>query len=543
MKFLAQWWKSVSISRKLYLVVGVMAVLIAGELITLQFAMRSLSAVRAFVGGESVWSKAQKDAVFSLQRYSVTFNEKDYQAFLEHLKINEGDHNARLEMLKPNFDREATRQGFREGRIHPDDIDHVINLLRRFYWISYLSRAIKVWEHGDELLAQLRVAATDLHAGVRARDPLRTSSSLSRIKTLNDQLTPIEREFSEVLGEGSRWLEGLVNKLLFLAVLMVESFGLSVAFLTSRELSRGLSELTNAAERMGRGQLDARVPVRTSDEIGTLARSVNQMGEMLTESYRSLEERVRERTAELEKLASENSRLYEEAKAAVQTRDEFLSIASHELRTPLTSLSLQLQILAMKSRGVKKEEDLKTVEEISNRSLRAARRLTQLLDELLDLTRLRLGKLEIKRERCDLVPVVFDAVATLGAEAASKGSEIAVRAASSVNGEFDSLRMSQVVTNLVSNAIKYGNGNPIDVWVERQGNRSVVAVKDRGHGIPSDKLAQIFDRFERAEADAAITGLGLGLYITRQIVEAHGGKIRVDSEPGQGSTFVVELYS
>lgn len=541
MKSLSNWWKSLSIANKLYLVFGIMAVLIVSELLTLQFAMRKLSAARAFVGGESLWSKAQKDAVFSLQRYAVTLNKKDYEAFLEHLKIPAGDHKARVELLKPSSDLEVIRQGFLEGGLHPDDIQPVVSLLRRFYWISYMSQAIAVWTQGDELLDQLRVAGQDLHRGVGARDAMLIARSLSRIKNLNDQLTPVEQEFSYVLGTGSRWLERVVNTLLFLAVLMVESFGLTTTFLTSRELSRGLNELTSASERVGRGDFKTKVAVRSSDEIGRLAVSINAMAELLEQSYSKLEERVRLRTAELEKLVKENERLYEEARSAVEVRDEFLSIASHELRTPLTSLALQLQLVALKSRSVKSETDLHILSEYSEKSLRSAKRLTQLLDELLDLTRLRLGKFEVKRERCDLASIVSDVAAALGFEAARKGSEIHLHVDGSVIGLFDFIRINQVVTNLLSNAIKYGDGKPISVWVNRAESRALIKVQDHGIGISPENQSRIFDRFERADGEALAHGLGLGLYIAKQIVDVHGGQIRVESEPGKGSVFTVEL--
>src|ERR1700722_14012122 len=122
MNSLLNQWKNISIAKKLYFVVGIMALLIGGELVTLRFAMRNLSAARAFVGGESLWSKAQKNAVFNLQRFGITKNEKDYEAFLEALKVNEGDHQARIELFKENPDMKLMREGFLQGHIHPDDI-------------------------------------------------------------------------------------------------------------------------------------------------------------------------------------------------------------------------------------------------------------------------------------------------------------------------------------------------------------------------------------------------------------------------------------
>jgi signal transduction histidine kinase len=186
-------------------------------------------------------------------------------------------------------------------------------------------------------------------------------------------------------------------------------------------------------------------------------------------------------------------------------------------------------------------ENTKYVADLTDGTLRHTRRLTSLLDQLLDLTRLRLGTLEIKREKCDLSAIVHDVASQLGVEAAKNGSKISISAPSPVIGFFDPTRMGQVATNLLSNAIKYGDGSPIEISVKSQGGKAVLSVRDQGMGIPEAVREKIFERFERAESEGNISGLGLGLYITKQIVDAHGGTISVESSPGQGSTFVVEL--
>jgi hypothetical protein len=145
-------WKNVSVVKKLYLVVGIMACLIAGELLILRFAMHTLSAARAFVEGEGSWSKAQKNAIFALQRYGISHEEKDFQIFQDFLKVPEGDHLARIEMAKKNANSEVIRRGFLQGRVHPDDIEPMVALITRFYWISYLSRAIEQWTLGDVMM-------------------------------------------------------------------------------------------------------------------------------------------------------------------------------------------------------------------------------------------------------------------------------------------------------------------------------------------------------------------------------------------------------
>jgi hypothetical protein len=522
-----------------------MACLLAVELVTLRFAMRTLSAVRAFVGGEGSWSKAQKNAALSLDRYSSTRNEADYQEFLSFLKVQAGDHQARTELMKPQPDLELVREGFLAGEIHPDDIQPMVELLRRFSWVSYLAGAIHEWARADELLVQFRETGEQWHQQLSTPgvDPEQLIATRNAFHRLNEQLTLVENAFSSVLGEGSRWLDSVVVFLLVLAVLTVETVGLTLTFMTTRALSRGLKGIQRAAERIGAGDFTTRLPVRSADEIGILSDAINQMGYLLERSYSDLERRVHERTAELEKMALENARLYEEAASAVKVREEFFSIASHELRTPMTALHLQHRMLQKSLHAlVLPAEQSEKIEAQMAACLRQTTRLVGLASNLLDLTKVRLGKLELNRERSDLVALTRDAIAQLQEEATKTSTRVELHAEGPVVGDFDTSRMTQVAVNLLSNAIKYGKGQPVDLTVtELPGQRARVAVRDRGHGIAPEDHARIFERFERAESDALIPGLGLGLYVSRQIVLAHGGHISVASAVGEGTTFTVDL--
>jgi PAS domain S-box-containing protein len=239
------------------------------------------------------------------------------------------------------------------------------------------------------------------------------------------------------------------------------------------------------------------------------------------------------------KKVEERAHLWRKAQAEVRERDEFLSIASHELRTPVTALQLQLQLLQRAAQ--RSIEELPRVLEGKVDVLeRQTRRISLLVNELLDVSRMRLGKLELRYEQLDLAEVAREAAAHLRAELARTGSRLRLEL-SPATGRFDRMRVEQVVTNLLVNAAKFGEGRPISLAVDADAGRAQIRVTDRGIGIAAEHQLRVFERFERAVPAQHFGGLGLGLYIVRQIVEAHGGVVRVESTPGAGATFTAEL--
>jgi signal transduction histidine kinase len=243
--------------------------------------------------------------------------------------------------------------------------------------------------------------------------------------------------------------------------------------------------------------------------------------------------------AERAALAIEDARLYGAATEAVRLRDDFLSVAGHELKTPLSALRLQIQMLARVARDVATTPGL--VERVE-KAERTSERLGALIDELLDAGRITAGRMKLEREELDLAALTRDLVGRMSEALARAGSEVKLVADAQVLGRWDRVRLEQVVGNLLSNAAKYGRGQPVEVCVEpgQEGHARLV-VKDSGIGIAPGDQDRIFERFERATTDKQFNGLGLGLWITREIVASHGGRILVRSAPGQGSTFTVEL--
>jgi predicted ATPase/signal transduction histidine kinase len=239
-------------------------------------------------------------------------------------------------------------------------------------------------------------------------------------------------------------------------------------------------------------------------------------------------------------VAVDNAQLFRATREAVRLRNEFISIASHELYTPMTALMLSLQSLTRAARtgasiASKPTEKLLTMAE------RQGQRLTKLIGNLLDASRLEAGRIRLEVESVDLLSLVREIVARSEPDLSSARCDVSVHCDAPVVGRWDRSRLEQVVVNLLSNAMRYGGGSPIEIWVEDRAGVARLTVRDRGIGIEPARQGRIFERFERAVSAEHFGGLGLGLYICRGIVAAHGGTIAVESQPGEGATFRVEL--
>jgi PAS domain S-box-containing protein len=240
----------------------------------------------------------------------------------------------------------------------------------------------------------------------------------------------------------------------------------------------------------------------------------------LTERRRAEEERLR--------LA--------QAAEAVRLRDEFLSIASHELKTPLTALELQLLNVDDQLRP----EDQPLAKSMA-RARRLAGRLDQLVETLLDVSRIATGRLRLNPESFDLGDLAREVTERLRDSARAAACELSLEVTGQHPGRWDRLRIEQVLMNLISNSIKYAAGQPIEVSLGRDDGAAILEVRDRGPGIPEGDLSRIFERFERAASARHYGGMGLGLYVARQITEAHSGTIVASNLPGGGARFTVRL--
>lgn len=296
-----------------------------------------------------------------------------------------------------------------------------------------------------------------------------------------------------------------------------------------------LDQLFEAIARAASGVRGVRLELTPELDLES---PLTRLGYALNILLSDLEFRHSEAESAWKELLAERNRRLHEAEEQVRVRDEFLSIAAHELNTPLTSLQLVVQGLRSDAHlalppGIAKGLDL---------AERQTRKLRALVEQLLDVGRITaIGRVALRLVEADLSALVRDTAERFAGDAAKAGSKLVVRATGAVVARVDRHRIEQVVTNLIANALKFGAGATVDVAVTQTDSRCELSVRDHGIGIAPERVPHIFDRFERGVPTSQFGGLGLGLFVVRELVHAHGGAVRVRSAIGEGATFVVEL--
>jgi signal transduction histidine kinase/ActR/RegA family two-component response regulator len=518
---MVEWWKNLSVSKKLYGVVGLMALLIAAELFTLLFAMNTLSAVRALVHAEGLWSKGQKDAVQNLQNFVITNDERYYVAFQKSLSVPMGDRRARIELFRTPIDEKALQEGFAAGRIHPDDIDGIKKLLLRFHRNRFIAGALDQWMKADVLLDNLTAHANRIREELRLQPvlpPDAIKGTLLEISALNERITTVEDNFSSILGEASRWLENVLMMLLILAVATVESTGLYLTITFSRSLSRLLRELAETAAKVGQGDFTQVVPVRSRDELGQLAQAINGMTE-------SLNNQVKER---------------QQAEHASQAKNLFLANMSHEIRTPLNAILGFSEMLGDSALpAVERDRYLQIVK-------RTGKNLATIINDILDLTKVEAEQLRIEATDFSLKQTLADLhlLLKLRAEEAGIALEFHQKGEVAEYIRSDPMRLRQILTNIVGNAIKFTDRGSVTVVYEAAGPQLLFTVQDTGGGIAESQVEQLFKPFSQGDSSVRkkFGGTGLGLVLSKRLAHLLGGDVGLwESVPGVGSTFFVSV--
>jgi two-component system, NtrC family, sensor kinase len=342
---------------------------------------------------------------------------------------------------------------------------------------------------------------------------------------------PLSEAFAPI--EAAIWRTAvLLGAFLLLAV--------ATAILLARRLVRPIESIQAAATKIGSGSLDERIEVRSNDELGALAEDFNRMAAQLQESYAGLELKVQERTQELATALAELDEKSRELEAASRHKSEFLANMSHELRTPLNAIIGFSQVLRERMFGDVNEKQAEYLDDI----LSSANHLLSLINDVLDLSKVEAGQLELDVAPFSLREALERGVVMVRERALKDGVQVRVTPSPEVDVVAgDERRIRQVIFNLLSNAVKFTPaGGAVDVRAAQVNGEVAVSVADTGPGIAAADLERIFEEFQQTDAGVEHReGTGLGLALSKRLVEMHGGRIWVDSELGTGSTFVFTL--
>jgi signal transduction histidine kinase len=310
--------------------------------------------------------------------------------------------------------------------------------------------------------------------------------------------------------------------------------------LLARHLVRPIKQMRTAAARIGAGAYDERIELSRRDELGGLADELNRMAASLQASVQGLEQKVEERTGELQQVLAELSRKGRQLEVASRHKSEFLANMSHELRTPLNAIIGFSQVLRQRLFGPINEKQEEYLDDI----LSSGNHLLSLINDVLDLSKVEAGQVELEVASLSLREALERGLVMVREPATKHGVRLSLELAPGIDlVEGDERRLRQVIFNLLSNAVKFTpEGGEVVVATSSRDHEVLISVTDTGPGIPPEDQERIFEEFQQTDVGVRQReGTGLGLALSKRLVELQGGSIWVESEPGQGSRFVFTL--
>jgi len=358
-------------------------------------------------------------------------------------------------------------------------------------------------------------------------------------KAIEAEISQIERNKEEIKNRIA-----VVNSLIFIIIGGVALIAIFIVFYTRNSITEPIQKLCDGAEIIGDGNLDYRLDIKTGDEIEDLAEGFNRMAAELKGLYTNLENKVKERTSQLadanKTLASrkdELAKINEKLKELDRMKSDFVANVVHELRTPLTLIKGNLDNIEKGFAGKVQPEQ----KEILGDVFRVVNRLARLVNDLLDLSKIESGKMKFAKEKFDIVGLAKEALK--GFEKLARDKDIGIKQefpGSELNVVADRDKLTQVFVNLIGNALKFTDKGDVVVRIIGLQDEVQVEIQDTGPGMEEEKIDKIFDKFVRIVSEKK-EGTGLGLPIAKDIIELHKGRIRVESAPGKGSTFIFNL--
>ncbi len=513
------------IARRLVLINLLPFTVVVALTIVSVFAVDALSGLRAYVAGEGLYSKYQKDAVFYLQRYVEGGDEADYLRYFRDIRVPVGDDLARQALEKRPPDPRAATTYFLQGENAPADVPDMIMLFIRFRRIPFVERAVQSWTDGDALVEQLVVIGAVAHQRIAAGKmaPEEKQRTLFQIGLLNDQLIGLENDFSRTLGEGF----DLTSNLLFYVMIAIDALVLVIGFLVSRTLgrsiARGIRELAQSVHKIAVGDFSARCDIDSDDELGELATGFNAMAANIEDSHR---ERERARDAALQSSRAQSS---------------FLANLSHEIRTPLHVL-LGYTDVVVEELGDHPDPSLAShVDAIR----KAGKRLVDTTQGILDYSKIEAGAFELHPTPVNLGSLLGHHVRDLQVLSSQKGLELECQNEEPAQTMimFDEYCLSGALMNLLSNAIKFTERGSVTARLFRADGALRIEVRDTGVGIDPSYLPHLFEPFSQQHSGYSrpFEGTGLGLALTRGYLQLNRANLSVESAPGKGSIFRIEF--
>lgn len=565
-----------------------------------------LSSVRAYVGGESLWSKARASAVANLRQYALAGRKADYRRFQEALAIPLGDRAARLELDKPQGNDELIRTGLLAGENTAEDIPGMIRLYRYFRHVEFMEEAIDAWAEGDRLVEQLQDLGARIHAHVERGDPPAAMSSLVvELDTLESKLVNVEKYFSSTLGRASRKTgQWLVWVTLVLAAMLTLGGALFMRRIVRTQMEDrqllmeanqrfelgadaagiGLFDWHPAEDRFDFDQracmlhgmacppeglsiprselrrrtlpddqarvwtdfeaavtsgqtLRLRFRIRLDDERVCHLEAIGRMRDMQDPARSHMVGVLRDVGSEVAQAQLMVDK--EAAERAARLRLEFLSRLSHELRTPLNAVLGVAQLLRIDPTEPLSVNQAKRVQILEE----SGAHLLQLVEDVLDITRIDSGVLKLDMMPTDLIGAVRAAMNIVEPERAAHEVRIEDRMPyRQAMVMADPQRLQQVLVNLLDNACKYNVHGGL-LWLEfgEDEREFRIGIGDQGAGMTQAQMDEIFQPFKRVSGKANVAGTGLGLAVVKLLLAQMQGSVSVTSEPGRGSVFTVRM--
>jgi two-component system, cell cycle sensor histidine kinase and response regulator CckA len=582
------------VSKKLVVILWLFLAIVISLLGLSYTTIENLSAARAYVGGEGLWSKAQKQAVYDLLRYSISHSDADYQNYRQALLVPLGDRQARLELEKPVPDMRVVRSGLIQGRNSPQDVEGMATLFRRFRRSRYMSEAVDIWAQGDVLIEQLQRLGDNLHADISSRrpDPLRIAEIARQVDEVGNLLTPLEDRFSYALGAGARQAKGSFLLVTLGATVTSVIAGLLFTFFMLRHIRQTEERYKHLIDTANDAILvldaETRAILQANQQSGKLlgrplGEIVGSPGEqIILERDRAKYEDILDNTfkgtaaagKELHLIHSDgraiavevNTSLTEfEGKKIVQ--GIFRDITERKRLEEEVRQAQKMEVVGRLAGGIAHDFNnllmviLTQVAKIQNLPKRAqllqhaetirsaAEKAASLTKQLLAFGRKQVLMLQV----LDLNELLGDVKAMLSTLPSEQIQLMVIPSSQPLPVQVDPGKIEQVIMNLAVNACDaMPSGGILKIKTSRVPKAvagmiarnqtaayAMVEVTDTGSGIDAETKSHLFEPFFTTKPVGK--GTGLGLSTVYGIVKQSGGSIEVDSVPGEGTTFKVYL--